>query len=458
MLTPQGFKTETKTRQQATPQVFPHSTDAEAALLGALVIDPAQMLEVGYLDKSDFYLANNGFLYDTMKSLFQQHNGYDWLTIAARLRSTGHLDDIGGEVAISDLINATPTSYGAPEYASIVYRHSVSRQVIRETLAITEAAYQDVAGRPGETLVSEAIDRLANIDACKNISSGPQPISVGAEKLLERMEQIQEMGTMAGLSTGLKSLDYMLGGLQKNKLHLLAGRPGMGKSGLALQIAQNVAKSGRGVLFFALEMSDDAMTARLASSICGVPYEAFNRPDVPNMGSVVTAIDQVANLPIIFDTTPGLKVSNIRSISQKAMLKYPVELIIVDHGSLVRPEKFTGNDTQDQSQVAAAMQALSKQLGGIPVLCLLQLSRAVENSADKRPKMHHLRNSGEWEQNADAILMMYRDEVYNPDTEFPGLGEIGIAKNRGGKTGNLQIAANVGLNRYVDLETRTVQL
>jgi replicative DNA helicase len=393
-----------------------------------------------------------------MKSLFQAHNGYDWVTIAARLKSTGHLDDIGGEAAIADLVNATPTSYGAPEYAAIIYRHSISRQVIRETLAITEAAYQDVVSRPGETLVSEAIDRLASIDACKNISSGPQPIAAGADKLLEKMQTIQELGTVAGLSTGLKSLDHILGGLQKNKLHLLAGRPGMGKSGLALQIALNVAKRGSTVLFFALEMSDDDMTARLASSICGVPYETFNRPDVPNMGDVITAIDQVSNLPIIFDTTPGLKVSNIRSISQKAMIKYPIDLIIVDHGSLVRPEKFTGKDTQDQSQVAIAMQALSKQLGGVPVLCLLQLSRAVENSNDKRPKMHHLRNSGEWEQNADSIMFLYRDEVYNPDTEFPGLGEIGTAKNRGGKTGNLQIAANVALNRFVDLEVRTAGL
>lgn len=458
MLTPQGFVT-TESRQKAPPvsELQPHSFDAETALLGALVLDPAQFLEVGYLQKSDFYLLNNGILFDSMKTLFEWHGGYDWLTVIEYLRSKGHLDSIGGEVVLSDLVNATPVSYGAPEYANIIYKHSVRRQQINAGLKIVQAAYdvsQDIAP---DDLVNQAIDTLAAIDASRNISSGPQPISAGVNRMIDRLEQLEANNSIIGLSTGLKTLDCVFGGLDRDKFYLLAGRPGMGKSGLALQIAQNVCSRGTPVLYFALEMSADAIADRLTSSLCNVPYETFRRPGVNRLGDVLKAADHVSKLPLIVDCTPGLSAANIRSIAQKTMLKYPLGLVIIDHGGLVRPEKRTGNPYSDQSQNADDLMALPKQLG-VPVLALLQLSRAIENRQDKRPQMHDLRDSGKWEENADAIMFMYRDEVYNPDTEFPKLGEIGIDKNRGGKRGNFTIYANVATNRFADLETRIESL
>jgi replicative DNA helicase len=445
---------------QSSPQLLlPHSIEAETALLGALAIDPAQFLDVGYLVPSDFYLVNNSFLYEAMQTLFVRHGGYDWLTVTEHLRSAGRLDDIGGEVAIADLMNATPTSYGAPEYAAIVYRHSVSRQVIKAATDTTQAAYQDVAARVPSDLVNEAIERLSRIEASRNISNGPQLIKVGVTRLLDRMEEIEANGCLAGLPTGIKTLDHIIGGLRKNKLHLLAGRPGMGKSGLALQIAANVARTGVPVLFFALEMPDDDISGRLIASLCGIDYETYNRPGVRHWKRVLDASEQVSRLPLLIDCASNHTVSSIRSVTRKLMLEYPIGLVVIDHGGLVRPAKFTGDPYKDQTQVAGEMIGLSKQLDGVPVLCLLQLSRAVEGRADKRPKMHDLRSTGDWEQNADAIMFMYRDEVYNDDTQTPGLGEICIEKNRGGKSGvNIQIAANVALNRFVDLEVRTEPL
>lgn len=458
MLTPQGF-TDVST-DQATPtnnQLMPHSIEAEQALLGALVLDPGQMLDCSYLDRADFYLLNNGLLFEAMKTLFTRHSGYDWVTVTEYLRSAGHLEDIGGEVAVTNLINVTPTSYGAPEYADIVYRHSISRQTIQVALSVTREAYKNIATRSGADLVNEAIDRLANIDAAKNVSNGPQPISTGVNRLFDRMESIEQNGSMAGLPTGLKDLDKLLGGLQDNKFYLLAGRPGMGKSGLALQIAYNISKRGIPVLIFALEMSADDIGARLVSSVSGVPYESFSRPGVSQWGKVINAGDQVAKLPLIVDCTPGLTVSQMRNIAQKTMLKYPVGLIIIDHAGIVKPERRTGNQYQDQSQNADALMALSKQLGK-PILSLLQLSRSLESAHDKRPKMHHLRDSGKWEEDADSILFLYRDEVYNPDTEFPNLGEVIIGKNRGGSTGYFSVYADVARNRYRDLEIRSSPL
>lgn len=459
MLTSKGF-TETTTKI-APPdfQLIPHSIEAETALLGALVIDPAQMLDCGYLDKSDFYLLNNGFLYEAMNELFQQNQGYDIVTLAAHLEATGHLDDIGGEGAILDLINMTPVSYGAPEYAAIVYQHSVSRQVIDRAMKATQAAYKTVAGRSGDMLVNEVIGSFVEIDATRNVSGGPQPMSQGVERLLDRLQTIEQSGQVDGLQTGIKTLDHILGGFREKKFYLLAGRPGMGKSALAIQMAYNIAKRGIPVLFFALEMSQEDIAARLTSLVSGIPYESFNRPTNGNLHEIIKAADIVSRLPIIIDDTPALTVAQIRSRAQKITLSEPIGLIVADHGGIVKPERITGNTYADQSQIADGFMALPKQLD-CPVLALLQLSRQLENRAAKakRPMMHDLRDSGKWEENADGIMFLYRDEVYNSDTEFPNLGEINTAKNRGGKRGIATVFSQISINRFVDIETRTVAI
>ena len=464
MLTPQGFtdaEQATTTNVVAAPSdhlpLVPHSIEAEQALLGALVIDPAQMLECGYLVKSDFYLTFNGHLYQAMVDLFQTHQGYDIVTLTEHLEAAGHLADIGGVAGIADLINMTPTSYGAPEYAAIVYQHSISRQVIIRAQGAAEAAYKSVAGRSGDMLVNEVIGSFAEIDATRNVWGGPQAMESGVEKLLNRLEEIAQSGQVAGLQTGIKTLDHILGGFGDKKFYLLAGRPGMGKSALALQIAYNVAKRGIPVLFFALEMSQEDIAARLTSLVSGIPYESFNRPTNGNLNEIIEATGIVRNLPIIVDDTPALTVAQIRSRAQKIALSEPVGLVIVDHGGIVKPERVTGNKYADQSQIADGFMALPKQLD-CPVLSLLQLSRQLESRSDKRPMMHDLRDSGKWEENADGIMFLYRDEVYNPDTEFSNLGEINAAKNRGGKRGVATVYAHIATNRFVDLETRTVSI
>jgi len=462
MLAPQGFvdTAPTTTNVVATPghiQLVPHSAEAEQALLGALVIDPAQMLEVGYLEKSDFYLTSNGYLYQAMVDLFQKNQGYDIITLAQHLQTAGHLADIGGEETILDYLNLTPTSLGAAEYAAIIYQYSISRQVIERAMKATQAAYKQVAGRSGDMLVNEVIGSFSEIDATRNVSGGPQPMTIGVSRFLDRIEEIEQSGQIAGLQTGIKTLDHILGGFMDKKFYLLAGRPGMGKSALALQIAYNVARRGIPVLFFALEMSQEDIAARLTSLVSKIPYESFNRPTNGNLSQIIEAADVVSRLPIIIDDTPALTVSQILSRAQKIALSEPIGLVIIDHGGIVRPERTTGNKYADQSQIADSFMALPKQLD-CPVLALLQLSRQLESRQDKRPMMHDLRDSGKWEEDADGIMFLYRDEVYDPDTEYPHLGEINTAKNRGGKRGIATIYADVTTNRFVDLETRTEPL
>ena len=452
----QGFTDTTASEvvgQASDLQLIPHSIEAEQALLGALIIDPSQMLEVSYLEGNDFYLRNHGYLYDAMAALFKIHNGYDYVTVVEYLDSSGHLDDVGGAGALSGLMATTPTSYGAPEYAKIVYRHSISRQLIDICAKLTQEAYKNVTSRSGDVLVSDGLQRLSSIDTARNVSNGPQPISTGVNQLLDRMETIENTGQVAGLQTGIRKLDGILGGFGEQKFYLLAGRPGMGKSALALQIAGNIAQKGSGVLIFSLEMTEDDISARLMSSLCGVPYDTFNKGNVgDNWKVILDAGARIAELPLEIDATPALKISTIRSISQKAMLSNQIGLVIIDHVGIARPERPGGNPYQNASDKADAVMALPKQLG-CPVLALSQLSREVESRADKRPQMHDLRDSGKWEENADVVMFLYRDEFYNDDTDLRNMAEISIRKNRGGKRGIASVYANIATNRFCDLTT-----
>lgn len=462
MLTPQGFKTQTVPKKIDGPvQLVPHNIEAEQALLGALVIDPDQMIECSYLKKSDFYLSHNGYLYQAMADLFQHNQGYDLITLTSHLEASGHLEDIGGGGAITELINVTPTSYGAPEYAAIVYQHSISRQVINRAIKATQLAYQPISMRTGDMLVNEVIGSFSEIDATCNISGGPQPMSNGANLLLDRLEQIEISGETPGVPTGIKTLDSILGGLDRTNFYILAGRPGMGKSALALQMAYNMAKAGRGVLLFSLEMGEAEITNRITSINLSLQGYKISYKDIwtgrGDKDQIISAIDNVSRMSITIDATPALTVSQIRHRSQKVLLSEEKDIIIVDHGGLVKSRKPTGNATQDMTQNADDLMALSKQLG-LPVLSLLQLNRKCEDRQDKRPLLSDLRDSGTWEQNADGVLFVYRDQYYDADTQYPHLGEVNVAKNRGGETGKVTLYTDMPTNRFVDLETKEVRL
>jgi replicative DNA helicase len=471
MLGSQGF-TETATNAAVAPDhpqlvphnieaivtpAIPHSFDAEEGLLGALAIDSDQMINVGYLKPGDFYLTRNEIIYRAMVDLWERHQGYDYITLIGHLEETGKLDDIGGTGIIADMMNFTPTSLGASKYAAIIYDRSGRRQVINEATKAAQLAYRLDTDYTISDIVNEIVSGFSQIDTTRNVSNGPKSISSGVSALLDRMEQIEASGEVAGLQTGIKALDHILGGFQEKQFYLLAGQPGMGKSALAIQITYNVAKRGIPVLYFSLEMSNEKISGRLVSSICGVEYDLFKRPGKTEQQilDILAASDEVAQLPLTIDETPGLTVSAMRSIAQRLMISEPIGLVIVDHlGLLSSPGK---DEYHEVTKISHGLMALSKQLN-LPVLALSQLSRGLKSRQDKRPVMSDLRGSGHLEQDADNILFLYRDEVYNPDTEFPHLAEINIAKNRDGKTGIAQVYAQMATNRFVDLETRTVSI
>jgi replicative DNA helicase len=397
-----------------------------------------------------------------MLDLWEGHQTYDLITLTQRLDAAGQLENIGGTGAIADMINFTPTSFNAIHYADTVYQNSILRQTINGATKAAQLAY-DSGGRSGAEVVNEIVSMFSDIDDTRNISGGPQPMSVGANALLDRREAIQANGgILPGLMTGIKTIDNILDGIEKKRLYLLAGRPGMGKSALLLQWLYNMACAGRKSLLFSLEMEEVEITARLAAIHCGsmnyrIPYQDI-RAGRGDDTAIVQAIDFVSRLPIIVDPTPGLTVAEMRSRSLKMMIAKDIEVIAVDHGGMVSPAKRGKDSYYDISQVAGDMQKLPKQLE-LPVICLVQLNRDGKGRNDKRPVLTDLRDTGKWEENADGVLFIHRDQYHNPDTEYPNLGEVIVAKNRAGAgAGIATVYADVATNRFIDLETRNVAL
>lgn len=460
MLTPQGFTTETTVppiNEAIVTPAIPHSLNAEEGLLGALAIDPDQMINVGYLKPDDFYLSRNAIVYRAMVKLWERQQAYDLITLAEHLESVDLLDNVGGAGVIADMINFTPTSFNAGHYAAIIYKNSVLRQTINVATKAAQLAY--AAGeRTAAEVVNEVVGMFDGIDATRNVSGGPQSMTVGANALWDRRETIQANGgQLPGLMTGIKTLDAILDGIEKRKLYLLAGRPGIGKSALFLQCAYSMACANKGILLFSLEMEEIEITARLSAIHCQIPYKDIlaGRGDDT---AIVQAIDFVAALPIVIDTTPGLTVAEIRNRSRKEMMAQDIDIIAVDHGGLVTPAIRRGDSYNDTNQIAADMQKLPKQLG-LPVVCLVQLNRDGKGRHDKRPILTDLRDTGKWEENADCILFIHREQYYNPDTEYPHLGEIIVPKNRAGaSSGIATVYADMPTNRFVDLETRKERL
>ncbi len=456
-----GFVTELSAKQQVrnskksdTPQLLPHNVEAEEAIIGALIVDPEKLIDISFLKPNDFHVINHGKMFEVIKSLFERSITPDLVTIIDELERREWLEQLGGDPAITryviDLQDKLFTFGGTLEHAKVVYRLSVRRQIIEQGTAIVQAAYSDDA--EPETLQGDALERLTSIDTVRGAGDGVVKMQTATDLFLQSTMDIAENGVICGLSTGITALDGLLGGFQKNQTYLLAGRPGMGKSSLALTIARKIAHTGKKVLIFSLEMSKEKVAGRLVSQLSNVPYESFKNGTVPGdkWDDVFNQTNYVSQLPILIDDTPSLNVEAIRSRAQREAVKHGVDMIIIDHCGIVQPETRITNAYERANYIADKIMALPKLLN-VPVLALLQLSRAVEARGDKRPQMSDLRDSGKWEENADGIMFVFRDEYYNEATEFPGVANLLLTKNRDGKTGQVSVYFQKDTMNFSDL-------
>ncbi len=434
----------------------PHNNEAEEAVLGSLLIDPDAIIRVAtFLAPEDFYLERHTWIYEAIRDLHERREPADMVTLTDDLERRGQLSEIGGAAYLTGLINATPTSIHVEYYARIIERTAVLRRLIDAAGKIARLAYQDTED------VAEVVDRAEELIfgvASRRADRDLRHIRQALDKYYDRIEYLhQHRGEVIGVPTGLTDLDKLLGGLQRSDMVVMAGRPGMGKTSLALSIALQAARRlQKRVAIFSLEMSDEQLVQRLISAETGIDSQRLRLGDIKEdeWPTFIQATNLLAGTSVFIDDTPAISALELRTKARRLHAEHGLDLLIVDYLQLMRGDSRSENRQQEISYISRSIKALARELN-IPVLALSQLSRQVESRHDKRPMLSDLRESGSIEQDADVVLFIYRDDMYNPDTEFPNIAEIIVGKHRSGPTGIFSVYFKKHLAQFVDLEVHT---
>lgn len=447
----------TRTGDTDTVKIPPHSVEAEQSVLGGLMLDNRGWdLIADRVRERDFYRHDHRLIFSVMAKLTEQSKPLDVLTVAEALRELHELDNIGGEVYLFELANNIPTVANIAAYADIVRERSVLRKLIAAANDIAGSAFNP-EGR-GSIELLDAAERLVfaiSEDGGARVG-GPTNIKEFLAKTMDRIDTLfQSDNPITGISTGYHDFDEMTSGLQPSDLVIIAGRPSMGKTMLAMNMAEHVAiKSKLPVLIFSMEMPGEAIVMRLLSSLCRIDQLRIRTgklqdEDWPRISSTVSML---SDAPLFIDDTPALSPAELRARARRlAKEQGQIGLIIVDYLQLMQVPGFNENRTAEISEISRSLKSLAKELK-VPVIALSQLNRSLEQRADKRPVMSDLRESGAIEQDADLIVFIYRDEVYHENSPDKGTAEIIIAKQRNGPLGKVRLTF---LGQYTCFENFT---
>ncbi|OGV36625.1 MAG: replicative DNA helicase [Legionellales bacterium RIFCSPHIGHO2_12_FULL_35_11] len=434
----------------------PHSVEAEQAILGGLMLENQSWDKVGpKLTEADFYRPEHKVIFKAIVSLASKDQPFDVVTILDTLKSNNHLDESGGEVYLFELANNTPSVANVSAYADIVREKSVQRQLISVAADIADAAYN-----PGEREVSELLDlaesKVFAIAEQTAADGGPEGIKTVLTRAVERIDKLYHSNeAITGLSTGLTDLDELTSGLQISDLVIVAGRPSMGKTTLAMNMAEHAVIQGKKpVLVFSMEMPADSLAMRMMSSLGRIDQHKIRTGKLSDddWPRVTSAVHMLSESPLFIDDTPALTPVEMRARARRVMKEHgQLGLIVVDYLQLMKAPGFKAdNRTAEISEISRSLKSLAKELQ-VPVIALSQLNRSLEQRQDKRPVMSDLRESGAIEQDADLICFIYRDEVYNEDSPDKGCAEVIIAKQRNGPIGKIRVAFLGKYTRFEDL-------
>ncbi len=430
----------------------PHDIDAEEAVIGSLLIDGTTIYQIAtFLQPSNFYSERNAQIYSACLALYQRNEAINQITLAQELDRQGKLEPCGGAAYLSHLISIVPTSLDSEHYAQIVFRLSVMRYLINAGSQIAAIGY---AADPNvDTSLGKAEDILFKLRQGQ-FSRDLVPIRQVLDRYFEDTTSISaEAGRAEPVShvlSGFTALDEFLGGLQQSDLIIAAGRPSMGKTSLALNIARNAAVDyGACVALFSLEMARESLVLRLLSSESGVNLRQvrLGLHTEAEERRIMEATGALAEAAIYVDDSPQLRVVEMRSKARRLHFERGVDLIIVDYLQLMQAEGRVENRVQEISYISRSLKGIARELN-VPVIAVSQLSRAVEWRALHRPQLSDLRESGSIEQDADVVIFIYRDEIYVPEEEwralhqdeaYPPPAEIIIAKHRNGPTGQVNL-------------------
>ncbi len=432
-----------KTVNPAAVKVPPHSVEAEQSVLGGLMLEGKAWDNVAdKIREDDFYRHEHRLIFRAVARLVEQNKPVDVLTVSEALRDLHELEQVGGDVYLFELANNTPSAANISAYADIVRERSVLRRLISAASGIAENAF-NAQGRSITELLDIAERSVFAIADHGGTGSGPKNIK---EYLASTMDKIDTLfhsnSAITGMPTGYNDFDEMTSGLQGSDLVIIAGRPSMGKTTFAMNIAEHVAiKSQAPVLIFSMEMPGDAIVMRLLSSLCRIDQlrirtGKLNDEDWPRISSTVSMLSEAK---LYIDDTPALSPAEMRARARRLAKEHgQLGLIVVDYLQLMQVPGNNENRTAEISEISRSLKGLAKELN-VPVIALSQLNRGLEQRADKRPVMSDLRESGAIEQDADLIVFIYRDEVYNEASPDKGTAEIIIAKQRNGPIGKVRL-------------------
>lgn len=435
---------------------MPHSLEGEQAVLGSILIDPDCVKEVvDKLRPEDFYLRQNREIFETICSMFTYARPIDGITVAEEMQKNGTYDENTTRAYLAQLMEITPTAANVMEYAAIVRNKALLRAVAQAASEIT-AMVQEGGGEAAATLEA-AEQKIFSIRRGQGAQS-MVPVRQVLPDVLDRLSEMSESSSgLPGLSTGLSMLDTKITGLNKSDLILLAARPGMGKTSMALNMALNVAKGTETtVAVFSLEMSKEQLVMRLLSAEALVENNRLRTGDLreTDWEKIADAATVLNRMDIRIDDNPLLSVADMNA---KCRRLENLGLVVIDYLQLMTSAggKGYGGENRQQvvSDISRTLKIMAKELN-VPVLCLSQLSRANEKRDDKRPMLSDLRESGAIEQDADIVLFLYRDDYYNEDSEKRNIAECIVAKNRHGETGKVELKWVPEYTMFGTLETR----
>jgi len=425
-------------------KIPPQSIEAEKCLLGSILIDKDAILRVvDILSPEDFYRGIHQTIYSTCLELFQKGEAIDILTVSNRLQEKKLLEEIGGRVYLTELINSVTTTSNIVNYANIIHKKRVLRELISASQEIGQLAFNETEDI--NTILDKAEKKIFSI-AQKSLSQKFVPVKEMLEDAFERIDRLSKQGSLLrGIPTGFRDLDNILAGLQKSDLIVLAARPSLGKSALATSIALNVAiKEKVPVGIFSLEMSKDQVVDRLIASLAGIDLWRLRTGKLSAEGEdndflkIQKAMGMLSEAPIYIDDASNPTVLQMKAMCRRLQAEKGLGLVIVDYLQLIEPLKKDASPVEQVSEASKLLKALARELQ-VPVLTISQLSRAVEHRSPPIPKLADLRQSGTIEQDADVVLFIYREDRYFQDTPRKGIADIIVAKHRNGPIGAVEL-------------------
>lgn len=441
------------------PQIVPHSREAEEAVIGSVMINPEAYFDVAPIVRpEDFYLLRHRWIWEAIIRLNERRVAIDFLTVTEELDQSAHLAEVGGPAYLTALINNVPSALHAADYARLVEETAIRRRLLEAANQIAKLAYQENVTI--EAVMDDSEKAIFGVSE-RRLTRDLQPIDEALGDFYGRISMLAARDDeMMGVPTGFIDLDKLLGGLQPSDLLIIAGRPGQGKTGFMLSIAKNAAQTNKKhVAIFSLEMANEQLVQRLIAQETGIDSQRLRTGKLHSdeWPLLTEAIEALSQTRVFLDDTPGLTPLQLRTKCRRLHLEHKLDLVIVDYLQLMGGDYRSENRVQEVSYISRNLKMLARELN-VPVLAAAQLSRAVEQRSDKVPVLSDLRESGSLEQDADIVMFIYRPDQYEKETPKTNLAQIIVAKHRNGPVGTVELVFRSALAKFENAATRQVDL